>query len=487
MEKLLSHGSKYYFLGRPRRFGKSLFLSMLQCFFQGKRDLFKGLYAYTMNWDWQPRPVLYLDLNIESYRQKESLDQILDNVISSWEKEYDITFPSDNISARFKNVIEAAYKKTGQGVIILVDEYDKPLVNNLHDSELFDHFREQLTAVYSNLKSSAEFIRMVFLTGVSRFAHLSVFSGLNNITDITFLDQYADICGITEKELADNFQPGMIAIAEKEGSTARDVHDQLKRLYDGYHFAKRCPDIYNPYSLLNVMESCDMQNYWIKSGMPTLLEQQLKRFQVNLQDLFETECSQQMLEGLDFDNPNPVALLYQTGYLTIKDFDSGIFTLGLPNQEVKEGFLGYLLPRYANVHNGDTEFFIYKFVKELKSGKVDDFMKRMQSLFAAVPYQMELHNERNLHNVMLMLVLLLGIKVKAEYATSAGRIDMLLETEQYLYIIELKIDKSAQEALNQINAKDYAQPFAANGRQVVKIGVNFSTQTRTITDWLVER
>ncbi len=487
VERLLSYGSKYFFLARPRRFGKSLFLSMVECFFQGRRELFKGLYADTMDWDWQPCPVLYLDINSHSYQSKEALDNLLKGKLNGWEKEYGIEPMVDDASVRFSNIIEAAYSKTGRQVIILVDEYDKPLVNNLHDSELFVHFRQQLTSIYSNFKSSAKYIRMVFLTGVSRFAHLSVFSGLNNITDISFMDDYAAICGFTEQELSDNFRHGMETIAEKEGVTAQEIHKRLKQRYDGYHFTEESPDIYNPYSLLNVMQSRKLQNYWIQSGMPTLLEQQLKRFKVDLNKLFSIKCSQERLVGLDFDSPDPVALFYQTGYLTIKDFNRRIFTLGLPNEEVREGFLNYLLPRYANVDGGDTEFFIFNFVDELRDGRVEDFMKRMQSLFATVPYQMELDSERNFHNVILMLVMLLGIKVKAEYATSAGRIDMVIETERYVYVMELKIDKTAQSALEQIQTKDYALPFAADGRQVVKIGINFSTRTRTITDWAVER
>lgn len=485
VEKLLNYGSQYFFLARPRRFGKSLFLSMMECFFQGRRKLFKGIYADTMDWDWQPCPVLYLDINNHSYQTKDALDNLLEGKLNGWEKEYGVEPIVKDVSVRFSDIIEAAYKQTGRQVIILVDEYDKPLVNNLHDKDMFVHFRNQLTAFYSNFKSSAKYIRMVFLTGVSRFAHLSVFSGLNNITDISFLDDFADICGITEQELADNFQQGMGAIAEKEGVTVQQVHDQLKQRYDGYHFTEDCPDIYNPYSLLNVMQSRKMQNYWIDSGTPTLLEQQLKRFDVDLNKFLDVKCVQRQLVGFDFDNPNPVALFYQTGYLTIKEYSDGFYTLGLPNEEVREGFLGYLLPRYAHIEDS-TEFFVYKFVEELRQGKVEDFMQRMQSLFASVPYQMELDSERNFHNVMLMLVMLLGIKVKAEYATSAGRIDILLETDKYVYVIELKINRSAREALDQINSKDYALAFAANGRQVVKIGINFSTDSRTITDWEVE-
>ncbi len=430
LEKLLDRGSKYYFLARPRRFGKSLFLSMMKAFFEGERELFKGLYADTMDWDWQPHPVLYLDLNIGSYGDSTAISSVLNAKMGDWERAYGITPRSKDFSVRFSDIIQAAYKKTGKGVIMLVDEYDKPLVPNLHDEEMF--------------------------------------------------------CGITEGELASNFQTGMAEIGKKFSKSATEIHDELKQRYDGYHFSEESPDIYNPYSLLNVMESRKLENYWIKSGMPTLLEQQLKRFDVDLKKLFETRCSQRMLEGLDFDSPNPVALLYQTGYLTIKSFTSGIFSLGLPNEEVKEGFLSYLLPKYAYIEGDNTEFYIYMFVEELREGKIDDFMRRLQSMFAIVPYQMEMDNERNLH-ALLMLTLLLGIKVQAEYSTSDGRIDMVLGTEKHLYIIELKIDKSARAALEQINAKDYALPFGSDGRHIIKVGVNFSTKTRTIDGWEIEK
>lgn len=487
LEKLLDTGGLYYFLARPRRFGKSLFLSMMECFFQAKRELFKGLYADTMEWDWESYPVLYLDLNIESYANETSLSSVVEDALRGWEKEYGITPESDNFSVRFKNIVSGAYEKTGKRVVILVDEYDKPLVNNLHHKERFAAFREQLTAIYSNFKSSAKYIRLVFLTGVSRFAHLSVFSGLNNISDISFLDAYSGICGISEHELADNFQPGMEALAEKFGTTPEQIHADLKQRYDGYHFSKQSEDIYNPYSLLNVMDKQEFENYWIRSGGTKLLEQQLTRFQIDLQSLFETRCSQRKLEGLDFDSPDLEALLYQTGYLTIKSFSEGIFTLGLPNVEVKEGFLAYLLPRYAYLKDGDTEFYINLFAADLRKGNAEGFMKRLQSMFASVPYPMEMENERNIHNAMLILSILLGLKVKAEYQTSDGRIDLLLATDRYIYIIELKMDRSAKEALEQIDTKHYALPFAADSREIIMIGVNFSTKTRTIDGWEISK
>ena len=487
VEKLLGKGGKYFFLGRPRRFGKSLFLSMMRCFFEGRREFFKGLYADTMEWDWEPHPVLYLDLNMHSYGADENLASVLDSHLSDWEEAYGVRRQSADMSVRFKNIIQSAFEKTGKQVIILVDEYDKPLVNNLHDSGRFVRMREQLTAVYSNFNSSAQYIRMVFLTGVSRFAHLSVFSGLNNIMDISFQPDFAAICGITEQELGYYFQDGMEMMAGVEGVTAEEIHEELKRRYDGYHFSRRCPDIYNPYSLLNVMDRKEFGNYWIGSGGMTLLEHQLKRFDTDLESLFEARCDQGMLEGLDFDSPNPVALLYQTGYLTIKSYDDGIFTLGLPNGEVKEGFLNFLLPRYANVGNGSTAFFIREFVRELKNGDVEGFMRRLQSMFSSVSYRMEMDSEKNLHNALLMLMILLGMHVETEYCTSEGRIDLFLRTARYLYIIELKLDHTPEEALRQIEERHYALPFAADGRETVCIGVNFSTDTRTITGWAVAR
>ncbi len=490
LERLLEKGSKYYFLARPRRFGKSLFLSMMKCFFEGRRELFTGLYADSMDWDWQPHPVLYLDLNQESYAKRESLSQVLENKLSEWEKFYGITPEIDNFSVRFESIIKTAYEKTGKGVVILVDEYDKPLVNNLHDEELFVSFREQLTTVYSNFKSSAEYIRLVFLTGVSRFALLSVFSGLNNITDISFTDAYSGICGISEKELVENFQPGMRAIAEKHGKTPEQVRDDLKKRYDGYHFSKRSEDIYNPYSLLNVMEEMEFGNFWIKSGIPTLLAQQLKKSGMDLGEVFNAQCFIEDLAGLDFETPRPIALLYQRGYLTIKGYDpeSEVCTLGIPNNEVKAGFLNFLLPYYANFH-GETSarFSVFKFVREFRSGDAEAVMQRLRSMFASIPYDMEMQCERNLHNALLMLMMLVGMEVRTELRTSSGRMDLFVKTDRYYYIIELKLNGSPRQALDQINDRRYALPFATDNREIIKIGVNFSSESRTIDGWEIER
>ncbi len=483
IEKIVSSGGQYYFLGRPRRFGKSLFLSMLKCFFQGRRELFKGLYADSMNWDWHSHPVLYLDLNIEKYQRTDNLREVIESLFRDWEKEYGAVSASESIAVRFREIIKSAHEKTGERVVVLVDEYDKPLVNNLHNREMFEFYRNELASLYSNFKSSAEHLRLVFLTGVSRFSHLTIFSGLNNIRDITYSDAFNSICGITEKELLTDFRDGIRELSLKFNISCEEVCHELKSRYDGYRFSAHGEDIYNPFSLVNVMEEGDFRNYWIQSGQATLIKEQLRNFNVDLASLFNTVCDLDELRGLDLENPRPVALLYQTGYLTIKGYEDDLYTLGLPNREVTQGFLSYLLPFYAGLNNSNPRFVVHSFVKDLERGDVEGFMNRLSSMFSSVSYEMNMEKEQNLHNALLILMKLLGLEVETEYRTSQGRIDLFIRTKKYYYIIELKLDRSAQEALDQINEKGYALPFTAGRREVIKIGVNFSTSNRTISEW----
>ncbi|MDE6836699.1 MAG: AAA family ATPase, partial [Muribaculaceae bacterium] len=298
LDKIVN-GSKYYFLGRPRRFGKSLFLSTLQAFFEGKRELFKGLYADSMEWDWEPYPVIYLDLNTGRFHEESEFEELIDRQLTEWEEKYGISTRFKSPAQRFASIIKTVSELTGKGVVILVDEYDKPLVNNIHDRRQFELYRNKLASLYSNFKSSAPYIRLVFLTGVSRFGKLSVFSGLNNISDISFIDKYAAVCGITEQELSDNFKEGIQELASKYRRTPEEEIAQLKRHYDGYHFSEECPDIYNPYSLLQVMAYQKYSNFWIESGNSTLLAEQLKRTNSDLKALINARCAQNTLEGLD--------------------------------------------------------------------------------------------------------------------------------------------------------------------------------------------
>ena len=486
------NGSQYYFLGRPRRFGKSLFLSIMQAFFEGKREFFKGLHADSMDWDWEPYPVIYLDLNPQRYQEDadfSDLDIIVDETLKIHEERLEITSPNENLSARFSFLIRKLSEATGKGVVILVDEYDKPLVNNINDRQRFITYRNKLAALYSNFKSSVPYLRLVFLSGVSRFGKLSVFSGLNNISDISFDEDYSAVCGITEEELIENFKEGINVLAEKYKRTPEQEIAMLKRHYDGYHFSEVCPDVYNPFSLLQVFAKRNYSNFWISSGTPTLLGEQLKRMDSDLEEVIHSICDKNTLEGLDIDNISVEALLYQTDYLTIKKYeeDFSLYYLGLPNEEIKKGFFEFLLPYYSSLSKAKVAPFIFNLVTDINNGRVDDFMKRLQSLFAGFGHDLKFEEERNVANAMLIVFSLIGMHVDAEVRTSDDRIDILVRTTDYVYIMELKYDRCAREALEQIERKENALPWTVDSRQVIGIGINFSSEKRKIDEWMVKR
>lgn len=489
IEKILN-GGKYYFLGRPRRFGKSLFLSTLRSFFEGRHELFKGLYADSMAWDWEPYPVLYLDLNIGTYREETiELQQILENYLSDWEEKYDISKRTDNIALRFRDIIKAAYLRIGKPVVILVDEYDKPLVNTLNDDESFHVYRDALSGLYSNFKSSADYIQLVFITGVSRFGKLNVFSGLNNIQDISFDSRFSSICGITENELADYFSTGIQALANKRGISMTECMGMIKEWYDGYHFTEDCEDIYNPFSVLNCLDSQRFSAYWMTSGgRPSILLESIRNYNIDLLKFFNSRCTQNSLLGIDHNSQWPVSLFYQTGYLTIKGYDEGsdLYTLGLPNMEVRKGLFDFLLPYYTNLHNEESAFVVSEFVRDFKEGNAECVMRRLQSLFSSVSYQLHIETENNFHNALYILCMLLGLNIRAEYATSDGRIDLFIATDHYCYIIELKKDSTPEAAMRQILDKNYTMPFLLGNRELILIGANFSTKTRTISGWVTD-
>ena len=488
VDKIAKSKGKYFFLARPRRFGKSLFLSTLRYFFEGRRELFKGLYIDSSKWDWKPYPVLRLDLNVERYAEPNLLDNVLNNLFKDWEAKYDVADLAEDFPARLHNIIKAAHRKTGRQVVILVDEYDKPLVGNLNKEENFEHYRAKLASIYSNFKSSAEHIRLVFLTGVSRFSKLSVFSDLNNLNDISFDNEYADICGITEKELLDNFQPGISALAKEMESTYDDACLVLKHNYDGYRFARKGSDIYNPWSLMCCLSKLHPANYWSMTGGATVVAESLYNFDVNLEEILNTRCDFQSLVGLDLRNADPLALLYQTGYLTIKDYDreSDTITLGVPNREVKDDLSRVLLPFYIKLRKGSVDGKIRDLLTSIRLGEPEKMMTTLKAFFAGIPYDLKMENENNFQNAIFVLVSLIGANAKAEDRTSDGRIDLTIETPKYVYIIELKYDSSSQAAIDQINEKQYARKYLIDNRKVFKIGANFSSKTRTIENPIIE-
>lgn len=487
--KILESRQSYYFLARPRRFGKSLFLSTLQYFFEGNRKLFKGLFIDSVCWDWESYPVLRLDLNIEKYEDPGMLDAAVFNYFREWEQKYNVPVIADTLSSRFANIIQAAHNATGKRVVILVDEYDKPLVGNLNKEKNFEHYRAKLASLYSNFKSSANYIQLVFLTGVSRFSKLSVFSDLNNLRDITFSEEFADICGITEKELQINFEKGINDIAKYNDISHDVVLRLLKENYDGYRFTKKGSDIYNPWSVLNAMAEKKISFYWGMTGKPTLVAESMYRFNINIEELLNTQCDETTLLGFDLGNASPLALLFQTGYLTIKKYDkeTQLYTLGVPNREVTDSLFKELLPYYVKVKDaGDSETVVRNIINNILLGQPEKLVNNLDIFLAGVPYEMRLENENNLHTAIYILLTLIGIKVQAEVHTSNGRIDILITTSRFIYIIELKYGKSSAEAISQIENKQYALPYSGDNRKLFKIGISFSPETRRLDNVIIE-
>ena len=472
--KLVKEGS-VYFLSRPRRFGKSLLLSMLEAYFTGKKELFKGLAIEQLEKDWFEYPVLHLDLNAERYETIGELENILDTYLRDWESKYEST-ENNNISfsQRFRAVIRAAKKKTGRNVVVLIDEYDKPILQAIGNETLQDEFRNALKAFYGVLKSADADLRFTLLTGVTKFGKVSVFSDLNNLNDITMDARYATLCGITEAELKSTFDKGVDALAANNKQTKDEAYDMLRRRYDGYHFTVGTQGMYNPFSVLNTLEKSTYSDYWFATGTPTYLVELLKKSDFRLSELSNLEVSEDGLDSIHRADINPIPVLFQSGYLTLKNHDPefNLYTLDYPNEEVKQGFVKFLLPYYVHCQQSQHTSLVSKFVTSLRTGDANRFLQLMQVLMADTPYELIRELENHYQNVMYIITKLMGFYIQAEYRTSRGRIDLLIGTDKYVYIIELKFDGSAEEALAQINAKDYVLPFAAGDRQLIKIGAN---------------
>ena len=488
VEKIAKSKTKYYFLARPRRFGKSLFLSTLKYFFEGRRELFKGLYVDSMDWDWEPYPVLHLDFNTDRFADTVVLEDVLERQFSRWEKEYGIDVTDRIYSQRLGTIIEKAHEKTGKQVVILVDEYDKPLVSNLRKTANFEYYRTKLASIYSNFKSSAEHIRLVFMTGISRFSKLSVFSDLNNLRDITFSDDYADVCGITEKELIDNLQEGIHALAEASRISYEEGCRKLKQNYDGYRFARSGSDIYNPWSVLSAMTERRIGDFWNDSGPASVVAHALQDADVDIEETLRASWRLNDLAGLDLLNADPTALLYQAGYLTIGDYDYKYeeVRLKVPNEEVKRGLFNDLLKCYLKPRRGTVRTVIDGITRGIREGEPEKMMRHLDAYFAGIPYDLKMDRENNFHNAFYILTTLIGIDAKAEAHTSDGRIDLLIETPEYIYVIELKFNSPAEEALKQIEEKGYARQFETDPRKLFRIGVCFSSEKRRIEGWKIE-
>ena len=478
---------RYYFLSRPRRFGKSLLISTLEAYFQGKKELFTGLAIEKLEKDWIEYPILHLDLNIERYDTPESLGNILEKNLAEWEKLYGAEISERTFSLRFAGIIKRACEQTGQRVVILVDEYDKPMLQAIGNQELQKEYRNALKPFYGVLKTMDGCIKFALLTGVTKFGKVSVFSDLNNLNDLSMWNKYIDICGISDKELHDNLEEEMHEFAEAQGMTYEQFRDKLREYYDGYHFTQNSIGIYNPFSLLNAFDRKEFGSYWFETGTPTYLIELLKRYHYDLEHMAHAETYADVLNSI-YGDEEPLPVIFQSGYLTIKGYDErfGLYRLGFPNREVEEGFVKFLIPYYTRFNKIEAPFEIQRFVQEIRAGEPDAFFRRLQSFFADTPYELVKDLELHYQNVLFIVFKLVGFYVKAEYHTSQGRIDLVLQTDKYIYVMEFKLDGTAEEALHQINDKQYALPFAADSRKVLKIGVNFSNTTRNIERWVVE-
>jgi hypothetical protein len=481
----LATTGKYYFLSRPRRFGKSLLLSTLEAYFLGQKDLFKGLAIEKLEKEWTVYPVLHIDMTSEDYTDEAGLKAMLNMYLSQWETVYGRNGDETTISNRFSGVVKRAFQQTGRQVVILVDEYDKPMLATIGNEELQKKYRDILQGFYSIIKSCDAYIRFAFLTGVTKFGQLSVFSGMNNPKDISLHKRYATLCGLTEAEMHPLFDAEIHHLAEDNGLTDAEACQKLRDRYDGYHFCAGGEGVYNPFSLLGALDSTSFGSYWFATGTPTYLVQLLKTASYDLNELYgDIYASEVDLNSFDGNN-NLVGAFYQSGYLTIKDFDGKYYRLGIPNGEVGEGFTEFLVPYYAGRTTGND---IRALELEVEAGNPDAFLTRIRRLLASVAADMQPNQvEHNYRNMLFLLFKVTGVEVRMEEPTSAGRIDMVVRTDKYVYVMEFKLNQSAEKAMRQIADKHYADSYLGGPQQVFRIGVNFAEETRNIDDWTIEK
>ena len=487
----MAHGdSSYLFLNRPRRFGKSLLISTLHAYFEGRKELFKGLAIEQLETEWTPYPVLHLDMSLGKHMDCDTLNRYLHSILEDNEKRLGIT-PRETVDAnvRLKNLILDVHARTGKQVVILVDEYDAPLLDVVHEEKQLPVLRNVMRNFYSPLKACDPYLRFVFLTGITKFSQLSIFSELNNIQNISMLPEYAAVCGITQEEMETQMDVDIDMLASRLNLSREDTLQRLKFNYDGYHFTWPSPDIYNPFSLLGAFGEGRLNSFWFGSGTPTYLIEMLRKYGTLPSEI---DCIPAL--AVEFDAPtermqNIAPLLYQSGYVTIKDYDEGmeLYTLGLPNKEVRVGLMRSLLPSYVMPDTLKTTTMIAYLSRDIIRGEMDAALSRLQEFLGTVPYAENTHYEGHYQQMFYVIFSLLGMYVDIEVRTPRGRVDVVLRTPTTLYVIELKLDKSADVALQQIDLKNYPERFALCGLPVVKVGINFDTEKRTISDWRIEQ
>ena len=490
--RMANSDGKYFFLNRPRRFGKSLLVSTLLSYFEGRKELFKGLAIDNLENEWAEYPVLHFDLSGGKHQEEDQLNRYLDFILKDNERRFGVECNAVDANVRLANLIASVYKKTGKQVVVLIDEYDAPLLDVVHQDERLESLRYLMRNFYSPLKQCEPMLRFVFLTGITKFSQLSIFSELNNITNISMDEAYAGICGITKEELLTQMSADIDRLAEKLSITRENAIQQLKDNYDGYHFTYPSPDIFNPYSLLNCFSKEKIGAYWFGSGTPTFLIEMMRKFGTTPMDIGESE----MADVSDFDAPTEtmesiVPLLYQSGYVTIKDYDeeTNLYELGIPNKEIRIGLFKSLLPNYLTRSSQRGKVAIAQMSVLIKNGDIDGALELFRTFLATVPYCENTKYEGHFQQLMyVVFALLTDYRVLVEQRTSKGRTDITLETQDSIYIMELKFGNTADEPLAQINANHYADAFAMSNKKTIKVGIGFDVKDeRNITEWKVER
>lgn len=486
--QMVKSGS-YFFLSRPRRFGKSLLVNTLKTYFEGRKELFQGLAIEQLETEWTCHPVLHFDFSTGKFETRQMLREAIDYKLSEMEQPYGI--PQDGLSPniRMTRLIKTAFQQTGQRVVVLVDEYDSAMLQHIDDDERQEDVRMEMRNLFSPLKEADPWLHFVLLTGITKFSQMSIFSELNNLSNISMLSQYDTLCGISEEELTTQLRPDIEMLAESYGDSFDDMLQELKEMYDGYHFSEKKTDVYNPYSLLNAFNNQKISSYWFGTATPTFLTKIIRRYKMELEDLSNIQCTTST-----FDQPvehvsDPIPVLYQSGYLTIKGYQrfGDVYTLDFPNREVRQGFANSLYRYYASndVRSKDKLYLAY--LDFYRSNDFGAFIEELKTFFAGVTYQLFNDNERHFHALLFTLLTAFGADVRPEVATARGRADIVLRMPTTIYVMELKYDKTAAEALAQIDERGYAEPFRNDGRTIVKVGINFGSTERNITEWVTEQ
>ena len=487
----MTHTSgKYFFLSRPRRFGKSLLVSTMQSYFEGKKELFKGLAIDKLEKEWTEYPVLHFDMSGGKHMEPEQLELYLGYILEDQEKKWGINEPRIGANNRLIDLINTAYEKSGKQVVVLIDEYDAPMLDVAHEKEHLDVLRNIMRNFFSPLKYSEAKLRFLFLTGITKFSQVSIFSELNNITNVSMDDEYAGICGITKEELLENMSDDIDMLADALGYSREMMIAKLKENYDGYHFSKKSPDVFNPYSLLNCFSKKELGAFWFSSGTPTYLINMLRQFGVLPTEIAPTEAVSSSFNAPTENMKTITPLLYQSGYVTIKEYDpeTRIYTLDIPNKEIKVGLFDNLLPNYVDGVSAERgNVAIAKMALLIGKRNMDGALHLLQDFLGTVPY-CNVTNYEGHYQQMLFIIftLLTNYLVDVEVHTPRGRVDIVLLTKTDLYVVELKLNKSAQAAMQQINLKNYRQRFALCGLPITKVGINFDSTQGTIEDWVIE-